>query len=142
VGGPIYIILFGLVFFGIGAGLTYKQRTFERQGAQAQGEVTGLQTNCDNDGCTYTPVVRFTTHAGESISFASSYSSNPPAYDIGESVIVIYSLEDPDKAVIKGQGQLFRIIFMIVGGAVIIFGLAIFSSNIKNSVFSNPDTFS
>ena len=41
--GPIYIILFGLVFFGIGAGLTYTQRAFERQGAQAQGEVTGFQ---------------------------------------------------------------------------------------------------
>ena len=104
--------------------------------------MTGFQTNCNDDGCSYSPVVRFTTQAGESVSFESTYSSSPPAYDIGESVTVIYSLEKSDKAVIKGQGQVFRIIFMSVGGVVIAFGLAIFSSNIKNSVFSNPEPFS
>ncbi len=134
--GPLYIVLFGLVFFGIGAGLTYSQRTFERQGATAEGEVINLAQRCDDDGCSYSPVVRFTTQAGNSVTFESSYSSSPPAYDVGERVTVIYSPEKPDKAVIKGQGQLFRIIFMAVGGLVITGGLFLFFSNLKDSFTS------
>jgi hypothetical protein len=134
--GPVFFILFGLVFFGIGAGLTYQQRAFERQGAQAQGEVISLTTRCDDDGCSYAPVVRFDTSTGQTISFESTYSSNPPAYAVGESVTVIYSLERPEKAVIKDQGQTFRIIFMAVGGVVITIGLVMFASNLRDSYLS------
>lgn len=135
-GGPFYMILFGLLFFGIGAGLTYHQRTLENQEAQTQGEVTGLIESCDDDGCTYKPVVRFQAQNGQTISFESTYSSSPPEYEIGESVTVIYSPETPEKAVIKGEGQVFRIIFMIVGGIVITIGLGIFMANVRNSFLS------
>ena len=131
--GPIYMIFFGLIFFGIGAGLTYTQRTFEQSGASATGEVTMLAESCDDDGCTYSPVVRYKTTSGRTVSFESSYSSSPPAYDVGESVEVIYDLQNPEKAVIKGEGQMFRIIFMTLGGVVIILGLGLFGSNVKNS---------
>lgn len=134
--GPLYLILFGLVFFGIGAGLTYRQRALEGQGIQVQGEIIYLTESCDDDGCTYTPVVRFETQDGNSISFEGTYSSSPPAYDIGEIVTVIYSLTEPEKAAIKGEGQLFRVIFMIVGGVVITIGLLLFGSNIRDS-FTN-----
>jgi len=132
-GGPIYLILFGLIFFGIGAGLTYRQRALEGQEGQIQGEVINLTQSCDEDGCSYKPVVRFETENGQTVSFEGTYSSSPPAYDIGESVTVIYSLSNPEKAVIKGEGQLFRVIFMIVGGLIIAIGLLIFGSNVKNS---------
>ena len=132
-GGPFYLILFGLIFFGIGAGLTYRQRALEGQGVQVQGKVVGLTQSCDDDGCTYTPVVRFEMENGQTLSFEGTYSSSPPAYDIGEIVTVIYSITNPEKAVIKGEGQFFRVIFMIVGGVVIAIGLVIFGSNIRNS---------
>ena len=131
--GPLYIVLFGLVFFGIGAGLTYSQRSFERQGAVTEGDVVSMVTSCDDDGCSDAPVVRFTTPAGQTVTFETNYFSSPPAYHIGQRVTVIYSPEKPDKAVIKGQGQLFRIIFMAVGGLVITGGLFLFFSNLKDS---------
>ena len=136
IGGPVYLVVFGLIFFGIGSGLTYQQRTFERQGIQTQGEVTSLAQSCDEDGCTYSPVVRFKTQSGETVSFESSYSSSPPAYNVGESVEVIYSPENPEQAVIRGEGQVLRIIFMTVGGIVITIGLGIFSSNLRDSFSS------
>jgi hypothetical protein len=129
--GPVYLVIFGLIFYGIGAGLTYRQRTFERQGVQAQGEVISLAQHCDDDGCTYSPVVRFKTQSGQTISFESTYSSSPPSHNVGDVVRVIYSRDNPEKAVIYGEGQVFRIIFMIVGGIVIIFGLGIFASNVR-----------
>ena len=131
--GPVYLILFGLIFFGIGAGLTYQQRTFERQGVQAHGEVVSFSQSCDDDGCTYSPVVRFKAQNGRTVSFELTYSSSPPAYNVGESVEVIYSPGDPEKAVIRGEGQVFRIIFMTVGGIVITLGLGIFGSNVRDT---------
>jgi len=131
--GPIFIILFGLVFYSIGFGLRHKQRSLERQGIQAQGEVVSFVQSCDDDGCTYAPVVRFKTQDGRSISYESDFSSSPPAYDLGESVQVFYSPDNPEKAAIKGEGRVLRVIFMIVGGVIIVFGLSVFGSNIKNS---------
>jgi len=131
-GGPLYVVLFGLIFFGIGAGLTYRQHAMEARGVETEGRVVSLSQSCDDDGCTYSPVVRFNTRGGQSITFESSYSSSPPAYDVGEQVTIIYLPDDPEKAVIQGEGQLFRIIFMIVGGGVIIFGLWVFTMRVRD----------
>jgi hypothetical protein len=78
-------------------------------------------------------VVRFKTQDGQSVSYESTFSSSPPAYDKGEIVQVFYSPENPEKAVIKGEGRVLRLIFTIVGGLIIIFGFSFFGSNIKNS---------
>ncbi len=137
--GPVYIVFFGLIFFGVGAGLTYQQLILEREGVQAQGEVINLVTNCDDEGCSYAPVVRFKAQDGGTISFESTYSSNPPSHYVGETVTVIYRLEAPEKADIKGEGQLFRIIFMSVGGIVIILGLGMFFLNLRNSFIIGID---
>jgi hypothetical protein len=134
--GPVYVIIFGLIFFGIGAGLSYKQYMLERDGASVQGEVVSLTTDCDEDGCSYSPVVRFNMQNGKSITFESTYSSSPPAYDVGEEVTVIYSPEAPEKAQIKGGGKVFRIVFTAVGGVIITFGLVFFFRNVRDNVFS------
>jgi len=136
--GPIYIILFGLVFFGVGGGLTYRQITFRQDALEASGAVMGFSENCDDDGCSYTPRVDFVTQAGQQISYWSSYSSNPPAYDLGEEVVVYYKPDNPEKAMIKGEGGVFRVIFMAVGGAVMLGGMAFFAVNIRNSYFNEP----
>jgi hypothetical protein len=128
--GPIYLIIFGLIFFGIGAGLTYRQSVLESAGEQAQGEVIGLSTNCDSDGCSYAPVVRFNTRDEKTITFESTYSSSPPAYEVGERVTVVYRLDSPEKAEIKGAGMTFRLIFMGVGGLIAAVGLGMFSTSV------------
>ena len=134
--GPVYLILFGLIFFGIGGALTYRQIKFERQGVVIQGEVISLSTNCDSDGCTYSPIVKFKTRNGRAITFESNFSSSPPSYNVGEVVTVIYSPETPDDVIIKGEGQVFRIVFMGVGGIIIGIGLYIFGSNFGTSLLN------
>ena len=131
VGGPLFMILFGLIFFAVGAGLTYRQNDLKARGIQAQGQVVSLAESCDEDGCSYSPVVRFQTRGGQSITFESSYSSSPPSYDIGERVTVYYLAESPGKAIIEGEGSLLRIVFMIAGGVVILIGLGAFSNNVR-----------
>ena len=136
--GPVWVILFGLVFFGIGAGLTYRQFMIRQDALEVTGEVYKLNQSCDDDGCTYSPIVRFTTQDGKPVTYNSSFSSNPPAYDVGEQVIMYYQPDDPQRATIKGEGRVFSFIFAGVGGVVMIVGLAFFASNIKNSYLAEP----
>ena len=135
--GPLIFMLIGLLFFAIGSGLTMRQRTLEQQGIEAHGTVVDLHENYDSDGSTYAPVVQFRTHDGQAIEFVSSYSSSPPAYDVGESVTVVYPSENPTKAIIKGEGQLLHIVFMLLGGLVTAVGFYLIYSTIRDLSFSS-----
>ena len=134
---PIGIILFGLLFFAIGSGLSWRQHSLEDQGTEAQGTVVGLQESCDEDGCTYAPVVEFNTRDGQSVKFTSTYYSSPPSYKVGEAVVAVYQIDNPSKAVIKGEGQLFHSIFMLVGGGVALFGFYQIYVIIRNRVVAS-----
>lgn len=134
---PLILLLFGLVFFAIGSGLTYRQRTLEKQGIETQGVVVSLQENYDSDGSTYTPVIQFKTTNGQSVEFLSSYSSSPPDYKVGEQVTVVYPPEQPDEAIIKWDGQLLHVIFMLVGGLITSIGSYLIYSNFRNLAVLN-----
>lgn len=135
---PIILTLSGLLFFAIGAGLTMRQRSLEKQGMEAPGVVVALHENYDSDGSTYKPVVQFHTPGGQKVEFTSSYSSNPPAYEIGERVTVVYNPDEPSKAVIKGEGQILHIIFMLVGGIDSTIGFTLLLVAFRNKMVSEP----
>jgi hypothetical protein len=137
--GPAILMLAGLLFFAIGSGMTMRQRILEKQGIEAPGVVIGLQENYDSDGSTYTPVVQFSTNSGQSIEFTSSYSSSPPAYDVGESVTVVYPPDNPADAIIKSDGQFLHIIFMLLGGAVTAVGFYLVVSTLRAVAIISPE---
>jgi len=129
----MFIIFLGLIFFSIGAGLTFQQYLLRQDALQAPGEVIALSESCDDDGCTYRPVVRFTTQNGRVETYNSQFGSSPPAYDVGEMVTIFYQPDNPQKAFIQGEGSVFRIIFSAIGAAIMLFGLAFFAYNLKQS---------
>lgn len=137
--GPLIFFLFGVLFFAIGSGMTLRQRTLEGQGFEVPGMVVDLQENYDSDGSTYTPVVQFKTNSGQSIEFTSSYSSSPPAYDVGESVTVVYPPDNPSDAIIKGDGQFLHIIFMLLGGAAAAIGFYMVFSALRAAAIIGPE---
>lgn len=137
--GQSALFLFGMLFFAIGSGMTMRQRTLEKQGLEAPGMVVGLQENYDSDGSTYAPVVQFRTNSGQSIEFVSSYSSSPPAYNLGESVTVVYPPDNPKNAIIKGDGQFLHIIFMLLGGIVAAVGFYLIFSALRTAAIVSPE---
>jgi hypothetical protein len=94
--------------------------------ATAQGAVTELIEVRDNEGSSmFKPVVKFVGPGGEEISFTSSNSSRPPAYNVGEAVEVLFV---PGDARIKSFGSLW-LGPLILGGLGTVFtaiGLSIF----------------
>ena len=69
----------------------------------------------------------------------SSFASSPPAHEIGETVTVFYAPDNPEDAFIKGEGGVFRIVFMIIGGVIILAGFIFFSFNIRHSLLTEEE---
>jgi hypothetical protein len=119
-----------IIFAFIGAGLLLgaialgvSTRKFIATAKHAEGTVTELLEKRDKDdgSITYTPVVGFIAASGANVSFTSSFSSKPAAYDVGEKVGVLYAPDDPNDARIDGFGSLW-LGPLILGGLGVVFG--------------------
>jgi uncharacterized protein DUF3592 len=131
---------FAWISLGIGALMLFialvlwnKTRSFVARAASAQGVVTELIVVRDKDGGsdTYKPAVQFTTPEGQEVNFTSSFSSRPPAYDVGEAVPVLYIPGHAEEARLKGFGSLWLgptilaglgAVFGLIGGSILYAG--------------------
>ena len=100
------LALVSVIFAVIGAALLVgaaiaglDARAFLEQAETTTAEVVALDEHRDSDGdVLYRPVFRFTTSAGQVITFRSSTSSAPPAYQMGERIKVGYLAAAPERA--------------------------------------------
>jgi hypothetical protein len=84
-------------------------------GTTANGTVTDLFHGSDSDGdSVYYPRVRFVTQSGDVIEFTGSNGASPPAFEVGETVSVLYDPISPGNARINGFFQLW-LLPMILG---------------------------
>jgi hypothetical protein len=120
----------GVLMLFISLVLWNKTRQFVARATTAPGVVTDLIVVRDKDGGsdTYKPEVKFSTADGREITFTSSFSSRPPAYDVGEAVEVLYLPREPQEARINGFGSLWL-------GCVILAGLGAVFALIGGSIF-------
>jgi hypothetical protein len=102
-----------------GACFYYAQvRAFVGAASRTQGTVIALRPQQSSDSTTYVPVVRFQL-GPRSIEFDSRASSNPPSYQVGETVPVLYLPSNPYRAKIDS-------FFFLWGGPVILASLGSF----------------
>jgi hypothetical protein len=123
--------LFTIVGLGAlcGALLLYRQdASFVAHASRAQGTVTALAPRHSSDTTTYSPVVRF-QHGPQQIEFADEVSRYPPAYDIGETVSVLYVESNPYDAKIETFSSLWAgaaglgglgTVFLAIGAGMIV----------------------
>ncbi len=100
---PRVFAAIGLVLALVAATLYTSERRFVTTATRATGTVVELEGQTDSDGDRmYYPRVRFTTEAGESVTFRGRVGSRPPSYHVGETVEVLYRPGDAAGARIKG----------------------------------------
>lgn len=87
---------------------------------ETQGAVIDLKID-DEDAAA--PVVRFIAQNGQEVIFTGKTASNPPTHTVGQTVTVRYPSNRPDQASIKGESNLFLIVFGVLGA--ILFGLGV-----------------
>jgi hypothetical protein len=64
-------------------------------------QVAGLVIHNNYDGETYYPVVEFHTTDGQDVKFIGPIGSEPPDYQEGDAVTVLYQPQHPDQAMIR-----------------------------------------
>jgi hypothetical protein len=116
--------LVGLILIAIAINLIIQEIDFLQKAQTASGKVIDLGISVSSskksgNSTTYYPIVTFYTKAGQKYTFSSGFSSNPPAYSVGEEVTVYYLPESPDKAEIKGfLSQWFSVLICSIMGIV------------------------
>lgn len=100
--GIIFANLFFAAFCLWGAYAGYVSWGLEQNGERTTGVVTRLEESSSGDSgcCVYSPVIEFEAN-GQTFSFEGGNASDPPAYDVGEQVPVLYDPADPNTAQIN-----------------------------------------
>lgn len=112
----IFLII-GLLMLVGGGFLANHNYQFVQQSVSQQGSVIDLERSKSDDSYVYHPVVSFVTPDDQTIEFRSSVGSNPPSYQVGETVEVIYLPMEPHKAKINSFFSLWfvEMILAILG---------------------------
>lgn len=120
--------LVGLILLGVAAWMWWDTTKFVEQSREAEGKVVDLETHGSSGERYYHPVVEFATPEGERYRFVSSFGSRPPAYDVGETVTVLYPQGSPREAKIKSFGSLWlgTTIAAGIGAIFLIIGTGLF----------------
>jgi len=97
------ILSIGLVLLAIGGVMYLINAVFISRAELVDGTVTLINTSFDADynSTTYCPLVRYTTKAGQTLTYDSDVCSSPADYKVGDQVQVYYDPQDPGKAQIK-----------------------------------------
>ena len=90
----------GFCLWGVYAG--YTSWRLQKEDLTTTGSVVRLEESNSSEGgcCVYSPVIEFSAN-GQTHSFEGDNASDPPAYQVGEVVNVIYDPADPSTAQIN-----------------------------------------
>ncbi|MGX1475661.1 UNVERIFIED_CONTAM: hypothetical protein RKD50_004469 [Streptomyces canus] len=125
------MIAFGSLFLVIGLVLAGVSVSFLTDAEKARGTVVALEWRNDsvgtssrrvrsNDKPAAYPVVEFTSTDGAPRTFRSTTGSNPPSYEEGDRVEVLYRADSPDDAEINGFASLW-LLPLVFGGIGLLF---------------------
>lgn len=105
--------------------------SFLERSVSSQGTVVELIRSRSSDSINYYPLVQFVTSDGQQVEFQSNSGSNPPLYDQGERVSVLYEPSSPQAAKINGFFSLWGgalivsgigLVFLLIGGGMLVYG--------------------
>jgi len=116
-------VVMNLFFMGFclwGAYAGYVGWKLQTGGESTEGTVIRLDEQSDADGgcCTYVPVVEFDA-GGRAYSFEGGTASDPPAYQVGERVPVIYDPSNPQTAQIDKWSERWLFPMLIIPAMLI-----------------------
>jgi hypothetical protein len=121
--GIVFSLVGGLLAL-IGLFLFIRTRIFIGNAQEVKGTVLQLvysRSSSSSSGGGYAPVYQFRTIDGQSITIQDSLSSNPPGFQVGQEIDVLYESGNPQKARINKWMNLY-FVPVLLGGMGLIFG--------------------
>lgn len=117
---PIFVLV-GLGICALGVHLGRTLFLLQSTGERARGTVLFCELKKTLHGSSYYPVVQFVTCKGLAVEFRDSMGSDPPPYQEGEQVDVLYFPASPEATAIIDRGRLN----WLAPGALCVGGLAL-----------------
>jgi hypothetical protein len=117
-------IIFGNLFLAAfclwGVYAAYTSWRLQNEGVTTTGTVVRLEESNSSEGgcCVYSPVIEFSAN-GQTHSFEGGNASDPPAYDVGEVVNVIYDPADPATAQINKWTERWLFPILIIPAMIV-----------------------
>jgi hypothetical protein len=90
-----YILGIGLVLMLIAGIFAFVEWNFLNQAETVNGTVTTFDVSDSDDSVTYCPVISFSTKKGQQVEYHANVCASPRAFDVGQTVKVIYDPKDP-----------------------------------------------
>lgn len=131
---PFWIVLFlafGIVLLLISLYIILRIRRFTANAVQTTGTIIALEPRPSQtvlegrNRIIYHPVVSYRTQEGLEIIFTGSTGNNPPNYQEGQEIDVMYNRKHPDQARISSLWMVYLapILYLCLGLLCIIIGL-------------------
>ena len=118
-------IVSGSVFGGIAGWIAVSNWDLSRHGLRAESTIVEMRETEGDSGSTYAPVYQYADRAGVSHTVASSSSSSPPEYVVGQKVTVLYHATNPQGAEIESFSALWMLPIVFGVAAVFDFAMAV-----------------
>ncbi len=123
----------GIIMLAIGGFFLIREKAFLSNDLSTTATVTSLASDLDSSGnpvkC---PVVNFTAASGQAVYYdASDFCANPPRYQVGQAIKVLYDPQNPNNVQFSGfvgefgEGILFTffgLLFFLFGIWIILLG--------------------
>jgi len=116
---------FGIAMVVVGLVLYCNEWRFVRSAQHTTGTITMLESKTDSDGdVSFNPHFTFSKSDGTVVAIRSSVGTNPPDFEVGQQVPVIFDARNPMTAKIATTFQIygFSIVVEILGIAFIAIG--------------------
>ena len=122
--GIVFSLVGGLLAL-IGVFLFIRTRIFIGKAQEVKGTVIQMvysrTSSSSGSGGGYAPIYQFKTLDGQNIVIQDSISSNPPRFQVGQEIDVLYESGNPQKARINKWMNLY-FVPVLLGGLGLIFG--------------------
>ena len=117
------MLLLSVVMFYFAFQQYNASKSLMAEGIKTKAKVIDLIKKSSDDGYTYKPVFEYTDKANNLVSFKSEVSSSPALYRIGDTVNIVYSIDNEDRKVVSFWG-LYRwaIFFLSLASPLLIIG--------------------
>ena len=118
----IVFSLVGLLLAAIGIFIWIRTQAFLSTAQETKGTVIRMVSSSSSEGgISYAPVFKFTTIQGQVIEVEEKISSNPPQFQTGQVIDILYDPQDPNRARVKKWFNLY-FVPLLLGGMGLIFG--------------------
>lgn len=136
--GIVFTLLGGL-FILLALFLFMRTRMFLAKAQETKGTITEMIAKRGSKGGTsYSPVYEFRTITGQMVKVEESLSTNPPRFQVGQTVDVLYDPENPQSARVKNWMSLYFMsaLFGFLGFTFFSIGAGMLALSFLNMPFS------